>query len=197
MFDEDALRAKNKWKYIDEVPNLPFRSFGELQDALDEGKYRLNVSYVAARQLAMFTNSAPEKLLNLILVLLPFIVILTLIIAAIFLGNYLLLLWIPVPFISSLMGNPMNPSRSIASLFNFVAFIGLIVSYWFGYQTFFWLCVAFFVPFVANRVMYKLNLRALERTLKNSEPLFLNQYQKCGLRLRNTETGEELWAFDI
>jgi hypothetical protein len=128
---------------------------------------------------------------------LPLIVIVTLIIAAIVLGNYFLLLWIPIPLISSFLGNPMNPVRSLAGLFNIVAFIGLLVSYWLGYQSIYWLCIAFIVPFVAIRVTYKFNLRALERVLKNSEPLFLNQYEKRGLSVRNNKTGEEIWAFDI
>ena len=120
-----------------------------------------------------------------------------LIVAAIVSGNYLLLLWIPIPLISSILGNPTSPVRSLAGLFNLLVFIGLLGSYWLGYQSIFWLCAAFFIPFAAMRITYRFNVRALEKVLKRSEPLFLNQYEKRGLRLRNTGTGEEYWAIDI
>jgi hypothetical protein len=194
MFDHEALRAKNKWKYVNEVPNLPFNSFRELQDALSKGGFSINVSYIAARQFVPYTYSTFGRWGNLLLQSTPLFMILALIITAISLSNYLLLLLIPIPFISSFLSNPMNPARGFASLLNTVALVGLLVSYWRGYQSIFWLCAAFFLPFFANRLTYRFNVSALVDLLKTSEPLFLNQYEKRGLKLKDNRTGEEYWS---
>ncbi len=123
--------------------------------------------------------------------------IILLIFLSIFLGNYWLLLWIPIPFIASFMGHPMNPSRIIMSFFSFLFLLGGILFYIFSFQSVFWLCLVFVVSFWANRVTYGLNVIALRNYVKTSEAVFLYLYEKGALRVTDNETNQNYWAFDI
>jgi hypothetical protein len=197
VIDEEKVKAKNKWKNISDVPNLPFESFKNLQNLLENRTCSLGISYPAAREFSMHTNTIIGKLIVLIATLTPFLMVILLIFLSIFLGNYWLLLWTPIPFIANFMGHPMNPSRIVMSFLSFLFLLGGVLFYIFNIQSLFWLCLVFVVSFWANRVMYGINLIALRNYVKTSEALFLYLYEKGALRVTDNETHQNYWAFDI
>lgn len=187
-FDEDALRERNPWKAVSEAPDLPFRSFAELRAAVAHGSYVLDVSYVAARELAPYVRSVGGRLLNMLFTVAPLVVIVGLIAAGLTSGRYLLFLGVPVAVIGHLLGNPLNPLREPMTTLNAalaVVFLITVLTLWAIPAA---LLVAFVLPFSANRALYASNVKALRVALVKSEALFLNQYSKGGLRLRRVWT---------
>ena len=187
-FDEDTLRERNRWKTVSEVPTLPFRSFAELQGALEEGSYELDVSYIAARELAPYVRSVGGRILNMLLSVTWLIVIAGVILAGVLSGRYLLFLGIPVAVGGHLLGDPLNPLRVLSTKLNAALAVAVLVALVNSYAIPAALLAAFVLSFSANRAMYGSNVRALRLALVKSEALFLNQYSKRGVRLRRTGT---------
>jgi hypothetical protein len=177
-------------KTVRDIPNFPFSSFDSLQRALIEGTCALDVSYPAARALSKFIRTPIGILANLMLLTAPFLMVITLVVAAIFLGNYTLLLGIPISVVASVFGNPLNPLRSFMSILNWMAQIGLVFAYLQGFVTITWLLSSFIIPFVANRKFYEDNVKALRQAAQESEPLFVDLYEKLSVRVINNKTNE-------
>ncbi len=187
-FDEDALRERNPWKTVSEAPDLPFRSFAEFQAAVAKGSYVLDVSYIAARELAPYVRSVGGRLLNMLLTVAPLVVIVGVIAAGLLSSRYLLFVGVPVAVIGHFLGNPMNPLRVPMTTLNAALAVALLIAVLTSYTIPAGLLAAFVLPFSANRAMYASNVRALRVALVKSEALFLNQYSKGGLKLRRIGT---------
>lgn len=187
-FDEDALRERNPWKTVSGAPDLPFRSFAEFQAAVAKGSYVLDVSYIAARELAPYVRSVGGRLLNILLTVAPLVVIVAAIAAGLLSARYLLFLGVPVAVIGHFLGNPLNPLRAPMTALNAALVVALLITVLMSYAIPAALMAAFVLPFFANRAMYASNVRALRAALVKSEALFLNQYSKGGLRLRRSGT---------
>jgi hypothetical protein len=187
-FDEQRLRDKNEWKSVAQAPNLPFRTHTEIRNAVANRIYALDISYIAARQLAPFVRSYGGRTLNLLLTVAPFVTILAVIVLAFWQWNFLLLLGVPVAVLGAWFGHPMNPLRRLVTAVTWILFLATIAVW---NQTFTILVAAWIVPVVSNRAAYGSNLRALRNAVLQSEALFLNQYSQGAVRLRNVATGAE------
>ncbi len=187
-FDEDALRERNPWKTVSEVPDLPFRSFAEFQAAVARGSYALDVSYIAARELAPYVRSVGGRLLNMLLTVAWLVVIVGVIAAGVLSGRPLLFLGVPVAVVGHFLGNPLNPLRVPMTWLSAALAVTLLITVLNSHAIPAALLAAFVLPFSANRAMYASNVRALRLALVKSEALFLNQYSKGGLKLRPIET---------
>jgi hypothetical protein len=193
MINEDKIRSLCKLKSLNDIPGLPFKSFDELKVAVYEGTYAIDVSYPAARELSTTIRTPLGAFNNLILLFAPWIMMLCVVGVAIWLGNYLVLLGLPIALISNFIGNPMAPGKGFFGMTAWLAFLFLLFAIWQGWYTTTWLLASGVVPFFSNREMYRENISALHKAVLNSETLFLYLYEKYAIRLRNTETGEEYW----
>ncbi len=187
-FDEDALREGNPWKTVSEAPDLPFRSFAEFQAAVANGSYVLDVSYVAARELAPYVRSVGGRLLNMLFNVAPLVVIVGVIAVGLLSGRYLLFLGVPLAVIGHFLGNPLNPLRGPMTTLNAALAVVLFITVLTSYAIPATLLAAFVLSFSANRAMYASNVKALRVAVVKSEALFLSQHSKGGLRLRRAET---------
>ena len=193
MLDEENLRSRCKWANLGEVPDLPFKSFDELTESLKNGIYHLELSYPAARELAPVVRTSLGQIINLTLLLSPWLMIVLVLGATFWLGMYVILLGIPIALISHFFGNPMMPGHNFFRIVHLLAVVVFSFMLWHGYQTASWLLASAIFPFLSNVMMYRGNVAALDRATRRSEPLFLYLYEKGALRLRNTDTGKEYW----
>ncbi len=125
-FDEERLREKNEWKSVAQAPNLPFITHAEIRDAVTNRSYALNVSYIAARQLAPFVRSYAGRTLDLVLTLAPFITIVAVIALAFWQWNFLLLVGVPVAVLGAWFGHPMNLLRRLVTAVTWFLFLATI-----------------------------------------------------------------------
>ena len=187
-FDEQRLRDKNEWKSVAQAPNLPFRTHTEIRNAVANRLYVLDVSYIAARQLAPFVRSYAGRMLNLLLTVAPFLTMLAVIALAFWQWNFVLLLGVPVAVLGAWFGHPMNPLRRLVTAVTWFLLLATIAVW---NQTFTILVATWAVPVLTNRAAYASNLRVLRNAVLQSEALFLNQYSQGAIRLRNVATGAE------
>lgn len=193
MFDEEYFKSLCKWKRLQEVPDLPFESFGHLQQTVETGEYALDLSYPAARELVPVTRTPSGRIANLILALLPWLVIPILVGAALWTEQYLILIGIPGAIIAHWLGNPIMPGHGLFSLAISLATLTLLYTVWTGQAVVSWLLFSVVVPFLSNRFMYSTNLTALRNLATRSEIFFLYLYERFAVRVRNYETGQEYW----
>jgi hypothetical protein len=182
-FDEDALRESNLLKSVADAPDLPFQTYSDIQNAVANRSYVLDVSYIAARELAPFVRSYSGRLLNLLLAFVPVITIIAIVAWAFWRGRFLFLAGVPIVVIGHFLSHPMNPLRRPLTWLNYILVLAM-VALWNETPTV--LLASFILPFVANREMYAGNVRDLRAALLRSEPLFLNQYSKGSMKLRNS-----------
>lgn len=187
-FDEERLRDKNEWKSVSQAPNLPFQTHTEIRHAVANRLYVLDVSYIAARQLAPFVRSYAGRLLNLLLTVAPFLIMLAVMVLAFWQWNFILLVGLPVAVLGAWFGHPMNPLRRLVTVVTWFLSLATIAVW---NQTFTILVAAWAVPVLTNRAAYASNLRALRNAVLQSEALFINQYSQGAIRLRNVATGAE------
>ena len=127
--------------------------------------------------------------MNLTLALAPFAIIVAVISLAIWQGRYVLLAGVPIALIAHVFSHPMNPLRRPMTALSYILALVLLLALWSWNEVAIVLLAAFILPFMANREMYAGNVRALRAALLRSEPLFLNQYSKGGLRIRSAQAG--------
>ena len=112
-FNEDLLRERNEWKSVSEASGLPFQTHVEIRNAIVNGSYALDVSYIAARESAPFVRSYGGRLVNLILTVAPLAIIVAIISLALWQGRYVLLAGVPIVLVAHIFSHPMNRKRSI------------------------------------------------------------------------------------
>lgn len=195
MIDEENLRSISTWKKISEISEFPFTSFDELISSVKDGSYKIILSHTAARELSTLIRTLTGTVINLILLLIPWLFILVLIGVSIWLHNYYLFIGIPIVVLFFVISNPMMPMPGPVILNKIVllAFFVFLIALWKEWQTAEWLIASMILPFLSNREMYRENINALYKECLNSEPLFLFLFEKYGVEVRNLLTGEEYW----
>ncbi|MCH8261698.1 MAG: hypothetical protein IIA77_01430 [Proteobacteria bacterium] len=194
MFDEDKLQELCEWTKLEEVPDLPFNSFEDLIASINDGEYAMDLSYTAARELARIVRTPFGQIINLVLLVFPWIVIAAVIAASFWIDNYFILFGIPIALLAHFLGNPMMPAHNTILFMVLIGVFVFLYTLWQGQVTVSWLFGSAIFSFFSNRLMYRSNLTALKKAAKKSETLFLYLYGKVALRLRNIETGKEYWS---
>jgi len=195
MIDEEKLRLNSTWGKVSEIPDFPFTSFDELISSVKDGSYTINPSYSTARELSALIRTPIGSVINFILLLVPWLFILVLIGISIWLQNYYLLFGIPIVALFFLMSNPLlpMPGPAIINKIVLLAFFVFLIALWGEWQTAEWLIASMILPFLSNREMYRENINALYKEILSSEPLFLYLFEKYGVEVRNSLTGEEYY----
>ncbi len=194
---EKIIKPELKWKSIDLIPDFPFENLEQLRYAERERIISFGIDFSAANQFASSLYGAVYTYFFLFVSATWIWTGFASIVISFILGNYWLLLGIPLAFIAFFVSNPFNPAKGFFSLINIIC-IGLIIyAVFYGHTTLMWFGLFFSIPFIMNRFIYKLNRDKLKSIATQSETIFLYLFEIGALGIRINRTNETIWSSDL
>lgn len=195
--DENKLLHTNKWAFVTDVPNLPFTTSTEYYQAIDSNEYTIVVSYPASRKLVPLVGSNVQRVIIAIMALTPYWVTLVYFVIAVTYLNYFYLLLIPIIWIGTVFGHPLNPLKKIVSNLLLLSSVIFLVSCFTNFSIIFWSSLLFITSTFAIRLFYDYSVEIVRRFAEQSEQFFLYLYEKNEAILINNTTKEEFFAIDV
>ncbi len=117
IIEEDKLLGMSRWRSISEIPDFPFKSFGDLQQAVAEGRCYVSVDKSSAHRFAHLFNGPVTRALDTLLSLAPIFVAIASVIAAISFRNAWFVIGVPAALIGFVVGGSVhNLLRSILAV---------------------------------------------------------------------------------
>lgn len=188
--DQIDARLATGSRSVRDVPDLPFDSFSELQEAVSKKRYNVGVDSLAAAEWSDKSGGRLGRFAVTVLSLLLFAALITAIAASIALENYWLLAAAPiigVSFYFSHPGGKMQKWVTVAGALSVAVVIDLLLN---GLQTAAILVAYGAMTFAAVRMVGYLNNRAFRRALVSDESLFVAAYSNRNCTLKNNESGK-------
>jgi len=178
-----------KWKAVGEIPDFPFKTFEELQQAIKSRSHSLGIDSLAAAQWGTQLNSGFKKALLIILSVGLYAVALGCVVAAILLRNYWLLAGIPIVVIMFLISETSSPLRRAVTAAGFLSVLASVDLLLRGFNTLSWLLAIGAVTFIAVRAANLINHSSFRDAVTSTETAFLYMYEKAGCTIRDNKTG--------
>ena len=211
---EDKLLSASRWRSVSEIPNFPFKSFSDMQQAVAEGRCYISVDSSQAHRFAHLCNGPVARALDGILSWVPILVAIASVIAAISVRNAWLLIGTPAAVLGFVVGassvNLLRPILTVAprdpavpfplrlaarillavmpfgTVIGVLLFGGLLLS---AYTAAAWTVASYLISVYALRSFRTRGAVALNSAARRSEPLFLFALSRglCGLRDKATD----------
>ena len=181
------------WQSVGEIAGFPFDSFEELQAAVRIKSFNIGVDPVAAAQWSDSFNSKPNKVAIAVLSGLLILSALAALVAAFALGEYWLLLALPVQALTFYVSHPASPFRkwvTVAGAASVAIFINFLFN---GHVTGATIVAYAGLTFAAVRAAAFISNAAFRKALLADEELFLTAYANRICTVRNNRT-ERVYA---
>jgi len=177
------------WKSVSDIPDFPFGKFADLQKAAKGRRFNLGVDPLAAAQWSADFNKGFKKVFIVALSLLLVVASLASIAAAFLLGNYWLLLALPIQALAFYVSHPaFSPSAwvTLGGIASLIVFLDLLFS---GLPTAATLVAYAGLTFAAVRAAGFVTNSAFRKALLADESLFLTAYanRACTLRDKSSD----------
>jgi hypothetical protein len=117
LFAEDKLLSASRWRSASEIPNFPFKSFSDMQQAVAEGRCYISVDSSQAHLFAHLFNGPVARALDGLLSWVPILVATASVFAAIYFRNAWLLIGVPAAVLAFVVGaSSVNLLRAILTV---------------------------------------------------------------------------------
>jgi hypothetical protein len=211
---EDKLLGMSRWRSVSEIPNFPFKSFGDVQRAVAEGRCYVSVDKSAAHRFTHLFSGPATRALDGFLSLVPIFMAIASVIVSISFRNAWLLIGVPAAVIGFVVGGSVHnllrrilrvaprdsavplplrlAARILLALMPFEAVIGVLL---FGglvlsaHTSAAWIVASYLISVYAIRSFLSRGAIALNSAAQRSESLFLFALSRglCGLRDKSTD----------
>jgi len=194
---EAHVKTNLTWKSVGEIPSFPFETLSQIRKSEESNEVSIGVDYSIANQVAMNLYGKLYATVFAIVAATWTWVGIAAIVLAFILGNYWLLLGVPIAFFSFMVSNPYNPVKGLFTIVNYTSIALLIYGLITGAINLVLFTIFFSVPFIVNSAMYRKNWNKLRGLALNSETLFLYLFQHNAIGLQFNDTGKVLWARNV
>jgi hypothetical protein len=177
------------WKTVADIPDFPFTTFAELQNAIKERTFSLGVDTLSAARWSDEHNTGARRLLTAALSLLLVLAGAASVIAALWVGNYWLLAAMPIQLAVFYVSHPASPIRKWVTVAG-AASVFLFVEFLFNRMPTAATLVAYAgLTFASVRAAGFMSNAAFRRALASNETMFLEAYaaRACTVRENKTE----------
>lgn len=184
---EDELLKASQWRSVSEIPNFPFKSFSDVQQAVAEGQCYISVDSSRAYQFAPLFDGPVSRAVDTLLSNVPFLAAIACVILAIFFRDAWLLIGVPAALLAFVVGSRVNRSGRI-SLWRVTCvllFGWLLLS---AHTAAAWIVASYLISVYALHLYRSLGVAAVNSAARRSEPQFLFALSQglCGLRDKAT-----------
>lgn len=181
---------------ISDISNFPYRTFGELQEAVRIQKIGIQVNQIMASELMAFGKIGSlfwRFVYYFLLLISPFIVFLVTTIIPIYMGKPLLTLILIPLFLSFYFLKPTSQFRKQVNIICYIMlglfFVGLLM----GKPILTFIVAPFLAIWITLQLLYKLSVSQMKRSILKDEELFCLLYKNRVILLFN-DTGDIFMA---
>lgn len=190
---EKRFERELRWPTVKDIPDFPARSFEEVKEKVKSNDLSVGIDYTVANYAAPAIHGPSYKPIFCVWVNMPFVLAILAIVLSVTLGNYFLLLAIPLVFMSEFLSNPYNPLSKLFGKVTFFLSLYFLHALSTGQETIAYLVAFFVVNFWSNRGFYRHNQSKLREAALSSEKIFIYLYQTGSLGLRENRTRKTYW----
>ncbi len=173
-----TIRSNIKYKSIQDIDRIDFKSFKALIRAVEMGEIKLGMDNTAANQLARTKIfGAFSFYLFMFLAASWMWVSIAAIVLAVLMSEYWLLAAIPVSIIGLMTANPYNPAKKFFSLVFIILCIYVLFGLIGGFETLHYLSLSYVIVFLATAYVYDMNQKLMHDLALESEEWFIYLFQ--------------------
>jgi hypothetical protein len=217
--ESDKLLSASRWRAVSEIPNFPFKSFGDMQHAVADGRCYLSVDSARAYRFADLFNGPGAQVLDGLLSWVPGLVAIASVIVAISHRNAWLLIGVPAALLGFVVGGSVhqlwrriftratespdsklgwNPAvlpfslRVAARILRAAMSLGIVGGLLLlgGHPAATWIVASYLISGYAVHSYLARNVAALNLAAMRSEPVFLFALSRGLCGLRDKSTNE-------
>ena len=174
---------------ISDISNFPYKSFGELQEAVKTQKIGIHVNQIMSSELMACGKIGSlfwRFIYYFLLLFSPIIVFMVTTIIPIYMGKPLLILILIPLFLSFYFLKPNSPFREQVNIIYYIMLVLFFVGLLMGKPILTFLVAPFLAIWIMLQLLYKLSVSQMKRAVLKDEELFCLLYKNRVILLFNS-----------